>query len=122
MAERIQAARLGKSVGKKLSKIAREGKRCLGVIQEAKRIKNMYSSGGMSMNEIREAWPGYEVWRIVEQLEKDDRAVFEKPLRWGKPVGYTKLILGKIYGKSPATISDWVKAYRKHERAEKQQN
>jgi hypothetical protein len=105
--------------GEKLPKTVREGKRCFGVIDEVKRIKNMYASGGMSMKEIREAQPNYEVWRIVEQLTEQDRAVFETPLRWGQPVGYAKLILGKLYGKSPATVNEWVKSYRKHERSEK---
>lgn len=105
--------------GEKLPKTVSEGKRCFGVIDEVKRIKNMYASGGMSMKEIREAQPNYEVWRIVEQLAKDDRAVFETPLRWGQPVGYAKLMLGKLYGKSPTTINDWVKSYRKHKRSKK---
>ena len=39
---------------------------------------------------------------------------------WEPATGYAKLILSKHYGNSPTTITDWVKAYRKHAKPKKQ--
>ena len=102
-----------------LPKPVREGKRCAKVIDEVKRIKTMYN-GGMSMKEIKEAWPNYEVWKTVEGLSKEDREVFERPAQWEAATGYAKLILSKCHGNSPDTITDWVKAYKKHEKSNQQ--
>jgi hypothetical protein len=106
----------GETTESGLPKPVREGKRCAKVIDEVKRIKTMYN-GGMSMKEIKEAWPNYEVWKTVEGLSKEDREVFERSAQWGAATGYAKLILSKCHGNSPDTITDWVKAYKKHEKS-----
>ena len=97
-----------------------EGKLCNQVIGEIRRIKFMHKNGGQTMDEIKGNWPNYKVWEIVEGLSKEDREVFEKPGRWEPATGYAKLILSKHYGKSPTTITDWVKAYRRHAKPKKQ--
>lgn len=103
----------------RLPKPVHEGKRCAKVIDEVKRIKTMYKSG-ISMEDIKKNWPNYKVWEIVEGLSKEDQGVFEKPGRWGPATGYAKLILSKFHGNSPDTITDWVKAYKKHEKSNQQ--
>ena len=108
---------LGETTESGLPKIVLKGKRCAKVIDEVSRIKNFHASGGRKMKEIREEWPNYEVWRIVEQLPQEDQETFEKPGTWGAKIGYARLILSKHYGNSPDTINDWVKAYKKHERS-----
>lgn len=100
----------------KLPKPIREGKRCLGMIDEVKRIKNMCTAVGMNIKEIKKDWPDYAIWEIVDGLSKEDQETFGNPTGWGTPTGYAKLILSKHYRNSPETITDWVKAYRKHEK------
>lgn len=110
----------GETTDSGLPKMVVEGKRCDKVIKEIRRIKFMHKNGGQSMDEIKRDWPNYEVWEIVEGLSKEDQEFFEKPGRWEPATGYAKLILSKHYGNSPTTITDWVKAYRKHAKPKKQ--
>lgn len=110
----------GETTESGLPKMVVEGKRCHEVIKEIRRIKFMHKNGGQSMDEIKRDWPNYEVWGIVEGLSKEDQEFFDKPGRWEPATGYAKLILSKDYGNSPTTITDWVKAYRKHAKPKKQ--
>lgn len=96
-----------------MSYTVRKGRFCDQVISEIRRIRNLCLGTGRSMVEVRHEHAEFSVWEVREQLAEDDRDVFDHPRRWGPVVGYAKNLLAKVEGRSPATITSWVKAYRK---------
>jgi hypothetical protein len=107
--------------GDGLTERERNGKRCAKIIEEMKLIKRAHSARGFTITQIREMHKEFEVWAVAaNQLNREDLEHFNHPGRWEPTVGYALLLLSKEYGdKSPATINDWVKAYRRyHKRVE----
>lgn len=113
--ERAHGPEAQSKAPKDLPSLARKGERCTQVSDEMKRIKHMCQDGGMTMAEVREEHPEFRVWGIRDNLPPDDQEVFDHPRPWGP--GYDKLVLSKEYGRSQATIKDWMKLARKHSRA-----
>ena len=98
-----------------LPRLVRNGKFCVQVADDMKRVKRMYKRGGMKLVEIKQQYPDMAVWNVVVTLSPEDQETFHHPGRWGPD--YDKLILGKYYdGASPFTVRDWMKAYRRYER------
>ncbi len=95
------------------STILRKGKRCDQIIGEVKRIRNMVVGHQRTVSEIRKQYPDFEVWTLVETLPEEDRETFYHPRQWGPVVGYAKNLLAKEYACSSATVTNWVKAYRR---------
>lgn len=102
--------------GDGLTEKLRNGKRCDKIIEEMKLIKRAHSARGLTITQIRELHKEFEVWAVAEnQLKGEDFDHFNHPGQWEPPVGYALLLLSKEYGeKSPATIKDWAKAYRRY--------
>ncbi len=113
-AQRVGALRPPSDEG--LSEIEANGKRCYEITEEIKRIKRLVVDGGRNMAEIRKEQPNFEVWSVVDSLPVEDRDAFNHPLQWGPVVGYARGLLGKVHAKSPATIKDWVKTYRRRQK------
>ena len=95
------------------------GKFCDGVIDEIKRIKNLAVGTGRSVAEIEKENPDFAVWKVRTSLSPEDQETFNHPNQWGPPVGYAKMVLGKIHAVTTHTIDSWVKAYRKDLQAKK---
>jgi hypothetical protein len=89
------------------------------VIDQIKRIKNLHSGSGLSVAEIQHANPAWEVWKLRELLDSEDRETFNHPNQWGPKIGYAKGLLSKTHGVSTHTITSWTKAYRKHQKMKK---
>lgn len=96
----------------------KNGKDCDEIIQEARKIKNMFGFG-RKMGEIRQEYPRFRIWDMVSNLPKEDQETFEHPNQWGSTVSYTHLLLGKSYGRSYTTVRDWVKKYKSRSSAKK---
>lgn len=96
-----------------------QGKFCVQVIDDVRRIRNLYRSNGMSVGEIQNDSPRLAIWKVRDLLGEEDRETFNHPNRWGPPVGYAKGILSRIQNVSPHTINSWVKVYRKSRRSKK---
>jgi hypothetical protein len=94
----------------------RRGQRCDKIIEEMKMIERAHSARGLTITQIRELHKEYEVWAVAaNNLKGDDLEHFNHPGLWQATVGYALSLLSKEYGdKSPATVNDWVKAYRRH--------
>jgi tRNA pseudouridine-54 N-methylase len=103
-----------KSSEEELPGLVRRGKFCEQVIQEVKKVRYLCLDGGRAMAEIKSELPDLAVWNVLETLSQEDKETFAHPGRWGPAVGYAKLILGKNYGRSTHTVTNWLKAYRKH--------
>ncbi len=84
------------------------------MMDEIRRVKNMYGSNGYSMAEIRRSTEKFSIWtELVPHLTQEDRDTFMHPPQWGPVVGYAKRLLAKHHGISPATMNDWIKDFRK---------
>jgi hypothetical protein len=94
------------------------GKFCDQVIDEIRRIKNLFASTGRSVAEIEKEHPNFAVWKVRTILGPEDQQTFNHPNQWGPPVGYGTMVLSKMEGVRPVTITSWVKAYRKYQKAE----
>ncbi len=103
-----------KSSEEELPKLVRRGKFCEQVIKEVRKVRYQYLDGGRAMAEIKSERPDFAVWNVLETLSQEDKATFAHPGTWGPAVGYAKLILGKHYNRSTHTVTNWLKAYRKH--------
>ncbi len=95
------------------STILRKGRRCYQIIGEVKRIRNMVVEHQRTVSEIRKLRPEFQVWALAENLPGEDHEAFCHPRQWGPAVGYAKRLLAKEYGCSPATVTNWVKSYRR---------
>jgi DNA-binding transcriptional MerR regulator len=93
--------------------ILKDGERCDTIIRELRKISHMVRGGGRTVSELRHEFPGLKVWELADGLSEEDRDTFNHPNRWGPAVGYAKNLLAKDYGVSPATVNNWVKAYRR---------
>lgn len=103
-----------------LPKLLRRGEHCDQVIEEVRQIRFMQTERGMTITEIRAGHSGFAVWDVVKSLSGEDRDTFERPNTWGPVVGYAQRLLASHYGKSPFTIRDWVKSYRRYVRSKQQ--
>jgi hypothetical protein len=101
---------------KAASEKIQRGKRCVQIITEVRRLRNLVVGTGRTMAEVKDEHPTLLVWAFRDTLPQQDREIFDHPNQWGPVVGYALGLLSKEYGKSPATIRDWVKAFRHHER------
>jgi hypothetical protein len=79
----------------------------------------MCTERGMTVAQIRAQYPEFGVWGVVDSLGSEDRETFAHPRRWGPVVGHATRMLATHYGKSPRTVTDWVKLYRKSVRSAK---
>jgi hypothetical protein len=104
--------------GDGLTEKLRNGKRCAKIVEEMKLIKRAHSERGLTITQSREMHKEFEVWAVAaNHLNGEDLETFNHPRQWGPPVGYALSLLSKDYGnKSPTTIKDWVKAYRRYQR------
>lgn len=93
------------------------GKFCDQVIDEIRRIKNLFATTGRSVAEIEKEHPNFAVWKVRTTLSPEDQETFNRPNQWGPIVGYAKMILSKIHNRRPVTMTSWVKAYRKCQKA-----
>jgi hypothetical protein len=107
-------------VAPKLSKKLRRGKDCEEMTREIKTIRTEAIANGKAMFEIRENHPGFRIWNAVKELPQEGRDVFETPTQWGGASGYANQLLSKLYDPMPsaATVNDWRKAFRAHQRRE----
>lgn len=108
-----------KSIEEELPGLVRKGKFCEQVIQEVRKVRYLCLEGGRTYAEIKSEYPDLAVWKVLETLSQDDRETFARPRMWGPTVGYAKQILGKNFNSSPQTVTKWLKAYRKHCKAQK---
>jgi hypothetical protein len=82
----------------------------------------MYLDRGFTFEDIKAKNPEFMLWsRVLPHLAGDDKETFVHPGWWarrgdGGITGYAHRVLAIIYGKSPATIQDWIKDYRVHAR------
>lgn len=106
--------------GQVLPERLRKGVYCDQVIQEMRRIKHFVLETGRNIAEVKSEQPGFAVWKLGEHLSEEDRETLDRPNQWGPLVGYAKGILGKFYGRSPHTITDWIKAYREYVKRQSQ--
>jgi hypothetical protein len=97
----------------------RKGKYCERVVEEMRRVRNLVLGTGATMAQVRTEQPSLAVWNVREQLSAEDKETFDHPNRWGPVVGYAKSLLSKGYGRSPDTITGWIKAYRKYLKAQR---
>ena len=93
----------------------RNGQRCARIIGQIRRAKNMCLGSGRTIAEIQQDFPDWELWKVIKNLPAEDQETFAHPNRWGPVVGYGHGLLAKEYGKSPATIRDWIKAWRQRQ-------
>ena len=97
---------------KKLSPTAVErGRKCVQVKGEMKQIKYMTRERGMSIKEIKTAWPDFRFWDLVESdaLSDEDRETALHPNRW--EAGYSTLLLSSFFKVAKITIRDYITAY-----------
>ena len=100
----------------------RYGKQCAQMVDEIRRVQRMYLGRGFNFGEIKTQNPNFLVWsRVLPYLADDDKDTFVHPGRWprrgdGGIIGYAHRVLGIVYSKSPATIQDWIKDYKLHQR------
>lgn len=111
-AKREQEASRSQDTAAQPSERLRRGKLCEQVVGEIKRIRTMCVDRGRTVAEMKKDYPGFHVWKVVEELPEDDRETFQHPKRWGPVVGYAHGLLAKQYGKSVHTINDLIKDYR----------
>jgi excisionase family DNA binding protein len=100
-----------------LTDIQKRGKYCFEIKEEVKRIKHLYNNDGRNMSEIREQHPDYQIWQLVQELSVEVRETFERPGLWANPVSYARFLLSERYARSPLTIRDWEKFYRRHKKS-----
>jgi hypothetical protein len=93
------------------------GKFCDQVLDEIRRIKNLFASPGRSVAEIEKEHPNFAVWKVRTNLGPEDQLTFNHPNQWGPAVGYGTMVLSKIHDRRPVPITSWVKAYRKYQKA-----
>lgn len=105
--------------GDELPEGLRKGKYCERVVEEMRRIRNLVLGAGATIAQVKSEQPGLAVWNVREQLSAEDKETFDHPNRWGPVVGYAKLLLSKEHGRSPDTITGWIKAYRKYLKAQR---
>jgi hypothetical protein len=94
----------------------RKGLHCELVIKEVRQIKQMANDRGMSITEIKKRHANFTAWKLAESLSDEDREIFAHPSQWGPPAGYARKLLAHEFGRSPATIVDWVKNYRRYKK------
>jgi hypothetical protein len=99
-----------------LSERLRRGKRCDQILKEMRRIKYWRLDAVKTMAEIQTEHPDLAVWKLREGLGLEDREFFDRPNRWESVVTYGLGLLGKEYGRKPATVNDWVKEFRHHQK------
>jgi hypothetical protein len=100
--------------GSDMSLRLERGARCERLAGEIKRIRRLHQSG-QRISEIRQNYPDFLIWSEVETLPSEDRDTFNRPGTWGPVSGYANLLLGKIYdNRSPHTVNDWRKEYRRY--------
>jgi hypothetical protein len=93
------------------------GKRCSQIIEQMKRFKYLRRDRGMTVEDIQKENPNFLIWKVREGLSAEERDLFDHPNRWESVVTYAYGLLGKEYGKSWATIRDWVKAWKRSQRS-----
>jgi hypothetical protein len=92
------------------------------MVDEMRRVQRMYLDRGLTFEEIKAQNPNFLLWsRVLPYLVDEDKETFVHPGRWarrgdGGITGYAHRILGIVYSKSPATVQDWVKDYKLHQR------
>jgi hypothetical protein len=100
----------------------RYGGQCAQMLDEIRRVQRLYVDRGFSFEDIKDQNPNFLIWsRVLPHLEHDDKEAFVHPGRWarrgdGGITGYAHRVLGIVYSKSPATIQDWIKDYKLHQR------
>ena len=100
----------------------RYGGQCSQMVHEMRQVQRMYLARGFTFEEIKAQNPNFLLWsRVVPHLAGDDKETFAHPGQWsrrgdGGITGYAHRVLGIVYSKSPATIQDWIKDYKLHER------
>jgi hypothetical protein len=105
-----------------LSNRLRAGGQCARMVGEMRRVQRMYLDRGFTFEDIKAKNPEFMLWsRVLPHLAGDDKETFVHPGWWarrgdGGITGYAHRVLAIIYGKSPATIQDWIKDYRVHAR------
>jgi hypothetical protein len=97
----------------------RKGKYCERVVEEMRRVRNLVLGTGATIAQVKTEQPSLAVWNVREQLSAEDKEMFDHPNRWGPVVGYAKSLLCKEHGRSPDTITGWIKAYRKYRRGQR---
>jgi hypothetical protein len=97
----------------------RKGEYCERVVEEMRRVRNLVLGTGATIAQVKSEQPSLAVWNLREQLSAEDKETFDHPNQWGPVVGYAKLLLGKAHGRSPDTITGWIKAYRKYPKAQR---
>lgn len=102
-----------------LSEGLRKGRYCERVVDDMRRVRNLVLGTGATIAQVKSEQPTLVVWNLREQLSAEDKETFDHPNRWGPVVGYAKRLLGKAHGRSPDTITGWIKVYRKYLRAQK---
>jgi hypothetical protein len=100
----------------------RYGGQCAQMVDEIRRVQRMYVDRGFSFEDIKAQTPDFLLWsRVLPHLEDDDKETFIHPGRWarrgdGGITGYAHRVLAIVYSKSPATIQDWIKEFKLHQR------
>jgi len=100
----------------------RYGGQCAQMVDEIRRVQRMYLDRGFSFEEIKAQNPNFLLWsRVLPHLADDDKETLVHPGQWtrrgdGGITGYAHRVLAIVYGKSPATIQDWIKDYKLHQR------
>jgi len=105
-----------------LSDRLRFGGQCARMVDEIRRVQRMYLDRGITFEEIKAKNPEFVLWsRVLPHLAGDDKETFMHPGWWarrgdGGITGYAHRVLAIVYSKSPATIQDWIKDYKLHQR------
>ena len=94
----------------------KRGEHCAKVLGEMKKIKSECTTRGKTVAEMERDYPDLAVWAVVRNLPAEDQELFRHPRRWGASAGYAHDRLATFYDKSPATIKDWIKLYRRMNR------
>ena len=92
------------------------------MVDEIRQVQRMYLGRGFIFEDIKSQNPGFLLWsRVLPHLMGDDKDTFVRPGQWarrgdGGITGYAHRVLAIVYSKSPATIQDWIKDYKLHQR------